>query len=93
MAWLTSILQNVGRTGSDINEAKTANLQEKQQKLAQQFKMQQFKAQMDELNQRLATGKAPQYLGSYQATTGQRFNTQRNRCGSTPTPGWGIRRV
>jgi hypothetical protein len=78
MAWLTSILQNVGRTGSDINEAKTANLQEKQQKLAQQFKMQQFKAQMDELNQRLATGKAPQYLGSYQATTGQRFNTQRN---------------
>ena len=77
-ALLQSILGGIGRTGNEYAEARSANQAEKQKQQELQFKLQQFKSQMDELNQRLAAGKAPQYVGSYQAPTGQRINTERN---------------
>ena len=75
---LTCILGGLGRGGNEFAEARSANEQEKRQKLEQQFKMQQFKMQMEELNQRLATGKAPQYSGSYQTPTGQEVSRMRD---------------
>jgi hypothetical protein len=77
-ALLQSILGGIGRSGNEAAEARSANQAEKQKQQELQFKLQQFKSQMDELNQRLAAGKAPQYVGSYQAPTGQRINTERN---------------
>src|ERR1035438_7801983 len=77
-SWLQAILQGAGRAGGDVAEAKQANFAQKQKVLEQQLKMQQFKMQMDELNQRLASGKAPQYSGSYQTPTGQEVSRMRD---------------
>lgn len=77
-AWLQSVLQGVGRTGSELQQAKTANLEQKQKQIEQQFKMQQFKAQMDELNQKLALGKAPQFVGSFTDPKGKVQNQIRD---------------
>jgi hypothetical protein len=63
-SFLTSILQNVGRAGSDINEAKNANLQQKQQ-------IQNYQLQMKELQQRLGQQAAPQVVGSYKGAGGK----------------------
>src|ERR1035441_10192128 len=77
-AWLTSILQGVGRTGNELAEAKYNNAQDKQKQLEQQQKMQQFKMQMEELQQRLATGKAPQVADAYTNAEGRRVTTERS---------------
>ena len=77
-AWLTSILQGVGRTGNELSEAKYNNAQDKQKQLEQQQKMQQFKMQMEELQQRLATGKAPQVTDAYTDASGTRTYTKRD---------------
>ena len=71
MAWLTSILQNVGRTGSDINEAKTANLQEKQ-------RTQQLQLQQKEMQQRFQQNAAPTVVHTYRASDGKLHNLVRN---------------
>src|ERR1700677_384060 len=71
MAWLGAILGNGGRTGSDINEAKTANLQEKQR--AQQLQLQQKEGQ-----QRLAQNAAPTVVHTYRASDGKLHNLVRN---------------
>ena len=68
---LQSILQGVGRGGNEYAEAKDANMQDKQ-------RMQQFKMQMDELQQRLATGKAPQVVHTYQGADGKMHNLVRS---------------
>src|ERR1035441_2705544 len=77
-AWLTSILQGVGRTGNELAEAKYNNAQDKQKQLEQQQKMQKFKMQMEELQQRLATGKAPQVADAYTNAEGRRVTTERS---------------
>jgi hypothetical protein len=77
-AWLTSILQGVGRTGNELAEAKYNNAQDKQKQIEQQQKMQQFKMQMQELQQRLATGKAPQVADTYTDANGKRIDTVRD---------------
>src|ERR1035441_6349291 len=76
-AWLTSILQGVGRTGNELAEAKYNNAQDKQKQLEQQ-KKKQFKKQMEELQQRLATGKAPQVADAYTNAEGRRVTTERS---------------
>jgi hypothetical protein len=70
-SWLQSIFQSAGRAGGELQEAKTANLQDKQ-------RMQQFKMQMDELQQKLAAGKAPQVVHTYQGTDGKIHNLVRS---------------
>ena len=75
---LTSILLGAGRTGNELSEAKYNNAQDKQKQLEQQQKMQQFKMQMEELQQRLATGKAPQVADAYTNAEGRRVTTERS---------------
>jgi hypothetical protein len=77
-ALLTAILQGGGRVGSELQEAKTANKDERQKQIEQQQKMQQFKMQMQELQQRLATGKAPQVADTYTDASGRRIDTVRD---------------
>jgi hypothetical protein len=71
MAWLGAILGNVGRTGSDINEAKTANLQEKQ-------RTQQLQLQQKEMQQRFQQNAAPTVVHTYRASDGKLHNLVRN---------------
>lgn len=68
---LTAILQGAGRSGNELTEAKNANLQEQQ-------KLQQFKQQLAQLNQKMQLEKAPQFVGSHADPKGQIFNTQRD---------------
>jgi hypothetical protein len=70
-SWLTSILQGTGRAGNELSEAKYANLQDKQQ-------LDKWKMQQQEIQQRLATEKAPQVVHTYQASDGKMHNIIRN---------------
>lgn len=70
-ALLTAILQGAGRAGNETAEAKTANLQEQQ-------RLQQFKQQLAQLNQKMQIEKAPQFVGSHADPTGKILNTQRD---------------
>jgi hypothetical protein len=70
-SFLTSILQNAGRAGSDINEAKNANLQQKQQ-------IQNYQLQMKELQQRLGQQAAPQVVHTYRGSDSKLHNLVRD---------------
>lgn len=77
-ALLTSILQGGGRAGGELQEAKTANLQEKQ-------KMQEFALQMRELQGRLGMQgletklkSAGQVVHTYKASDGKMHNLVRD---------------
>jgi len=61
-SWLTSILQGVGRTGSELQEAKTANQQEMERRQQLQRQTQMFAAQLQELQQRISGQKTEQSL-------------------------------
>jgi hypothetical protein len=77
-AWLQSVLSNIGRAGSDVQEAKERNLAQKNQQAQQQLKLQEFQSQLQELQQRLQTGKAPQLTGSYTGADGKRYDAMRD---------------
>jgi hypothetical protein len=70
-ALFQAILGGLGRAGNEYAEAKTANLEQKQ-------KLAQWKAQQQEIQQRLASGKAPQVVHTYQGSDGKMHNLVRS---------------
>lgn len=81
-ALLTAILQGAGRTGADISQGR---LDEQDRRL----KMLQAQMGLQELQQRMKTQAAPQFVGSHADPAGNLFNTMRNPLtgGLTDLPG------
>lgn len=77
-AFLTSLLQSVGRTGNEAAEgqdiAKRSRFEEEDRKL----KLLQSQLGLSEVQQKLKMNAAPQYVGSHEDPKGQIFNTKRN---------------
>jgi hypothetical protein len=73
-AWAQTILQGIGRTGSEVAQGKDIALDEQAKKL----QMLQSQLGLQQLRQKLGMEAAPQYVGSYAGPSGQRFNTTRN---------------
>jgi hypothetical protein len=77
-AILQSVLQGLGKAGSEAAEGQAAAKQQRLAELDRQQKLLQSQLTMKELQQRMQAGAAPQFVGSHADPMGNLFNTKRN---------------
>jgi hypothetical protein len=77
-AALTSILQGAGRFGNSFAESREIRRQRELDEQDRKLKLLQSQMGLQEVQQRLKTGAAPQFVASHEDPSGQLWNTERD---------------